>query len=121
MNPNGQSGCDNQFSDAAITTALMVRDVFDLSLRQTQGFIDSVFSLMGTELRNPTYSSVSKRAKRGSLAIPIGPAHRIREKALAYAISDECMEKNDWQTTQAGHGIQLHEILSQGCVSYWVR
>ncbi|WP_268982869.1 gamma-mobile-trio protein GmtX [Vibrio parahaemolyticus] len=24
------------------------------------------------------------------------------KKALAYAISDECMEKNDWQTTQAG-------------------
>jgi hypothetical protein len=24
------------------------------------------------------------------------------KKALAYAISDECMEKHDWQTTQAG-------------------
>ncbi len=24
------------------------------------------------------------------------------KKALAYAISDECMEKHNWQTTQAG-------------------
>lgn len=58
--PNGQRGRDNYFSDTAITTALMIQAVFGLSLRQTQGFIDSIFALMGVELRSPTYSSISK-------------------------------------------------------------
>ncbi|WP_045610759.1 IS5/IS1182 family transposase, partial [Vibrio vulnificus] len=34
-----------QFSDLAITTALMVKRVFSMPLRALQGFIDSVFSL----------------------------------------------------------------------------
>ena len=45
--PNGQGGRDEQFSDTAITTALMIQAVFGLNLRQIQGFIDSIFALMG--------------------------------------------------------------------------
>ncbi|MCV5373666.1 transposase, partial [Escherichia coli] len=38
-------GRPRQFSDLAITTALMVKRVFSMPLRALQGFIDSVFSL----------------------------------------------------------------------------
>ncbi|TOF85680.1 IS5/IS1182 family transposase, partial [Vibrio parahaemolyticus] len=38
-------GRPRQFSDLAITTALMVKQVFSIPLRALQGFIDSVFSL----------------------------------------------------------------------------
>ena len=31
-----------------------------------------------------------------------GTLTESEKKALAYAISNECMEKHDWQTTQAG-------------------
>ena len=36
-----------RYSDLAITTVLMVKRVFRLTLRAAQGFIDSIFSLMG--------------------------------------------------------------------------
>lgn len=42
------------------------------------------------------------------------------KKALAYAISDECMEKNDWQTTQAGQVKDMEyncEIFPRGFVT----
>ncbi|OAT55565.1 putative transposase [Kluyvera georgiana ATCC 51603] len=52
-----------RYSDLAITTVLVVKRVFRLTLRAAQGFIDSIFSLMGIPLRCPDYTSVSKRAK----------------------------------------------------------
>lgn len=42
------------------------------------------------------------------------------KKALAYAISDACMEKNDWQTTQAGQVKDVEynaEIFPRGFVT----
>tara|TARA_R110002050_G_C8951563_1_gene513428 strand:+ start:4240 stop:4917 length:678 start_codon:yes stop_codon:yes gene_type:complete len=42
------------------------------------------------------------------------------KKALAYAISDECMDKNDWQTTQAGQVKDMEfntEIFPRGFVT----
>ncbi|SAS32125.1 transposase [Klebsiella pneumoniae] len=56
-------GRPQRYSDLAITTVLVIKRVFRLTLRAAQGFIDSIFSLMGVPLRCPDYSSVSKRAK----------------------------------------------------------
>lgn len=52
-----------RYSDMAITTALMLKNVFGLALRALQGFIDSVFQMMDVPLRCPDYTCVSKRAK----------------------------------------------------------
>lgn len=41
----------------------MIKRVFRLTLRAAQGFIDSIFALMGAPLCGPDYSSVSKRVK----------------------------------------------------------
>ncbi len=51
------------FSDLAITTALMVKRIFSMPLRASQGFIDSVFKLAHLPLRCPHYSCISRRAK----------------------------------------------------------
>ena len=51
-----------RYSDLAITTVLVIKRVFRLTLRAAQGFIDSIFSLMDVPLRCPDYTRVSKRA-----------------------------------------------------------
>lgn len=51
------------FSAAAIRCALTVRAVFRLPLRQTEGFLRSVFALMHVSLPVPDYSTLSLRAK----------------------------------------------------------
>ena len=43
---HGGRGRGFQFSDTAIETALMLKGIFKLSLRATEGFINSLFQLM---------------------------------------------------------------------------
>jgi IS5 family transposase len=57
--PGGQS----HYSALAITTALTMRMVFGLALRQTEGLIGSVIGLLGLDLAVPDHSTLSRRAK----------------------------------------------------------
>lgn len=56
-------GRPQRYSDLAISTVLILKRVFRLTLRAAQGFIDSIFTLMKLPLRCPDYSCVSRRAK----------------------------------------------------------
>ncbi len=56
--PEGR-GRPLHYTDMAITTVLMVKRVFHLSLRALQGFVDSIFKLMALPIRCPDYSLVS--------------------------------------------------------------
>ena len=47
----------------AIATALTMRTVFRLGLRQTEGLVGSVIELLGLDLAVPNYSTLSRRAK----------------------------------------------------------
>lgn len=66
--PNLKVGAD-RFTDMAITTVLMMKRVFNLSLRALQNFVDSIFQLMNLPTRCPDYSLVSKRAKTVNISI----------------------------------------------------
>ena len=57
-----QQGHPVVFSDAAIETALTIRAVYRLPLRQTEGFLQSVFALLGSSLPVPDYTTLCKRA-----------------------------------------------------------
>ncbi len=59
--PSGRRGAQPKFSDLAIETALTLRLVFRLPLRQTEGFIRSLFKLMGVELNAPDHTTLSRR------------------------------------------------------------
>lgn len=61
---HGNRGRGYQYSD----TALMVKRLFNLSLRAVQGFMNSVFSLMKVPLTCPNYSSISERKQPISLS-----------------------------------------------------
>src|SRR4051794_15735689 len=56
------------YSDLAIATALRMRAVFRLALRQTEGLIGSVLHLLGLDLPVPDHSTLSRRAE--TLAVP---------------------------------------------------
>ena len=59
---SGKRGRPFEYSEHAIATALLVREVFKLPLRQTEGFLKSIISLMAVEIRVPDFSSMSKRS-----------------------------------------------------------
>src|SRR6476660_10238663 len=59
--PRTTPGGQPHYSDLAITTALTLRAVFRLALRQTEGLIGSVLQLLGLDLPVPDHSTLSRR------------------------------------------------------------
>lgn len=64
------TGSSKQYTDFAITICHEIRQVFKLPLRQTEGFINSLFSVQDIELTCPTYTTLSKRLGALNLRCP---------------------------------------------------
>lgn len=64
------SGAPKRFTDFAIITCHEIRQVYRLPLRQTQGFINSLFRLMNIPLECPHYSCLSKRLAELKIKMP---------------------------------------------------
>jgi hypothetical protein len=75
--PRTTPGGQPCYSSLAILTALTVRAVFRLALRQTEGLIGSIIHLLGLALAVPDHSTLSRRAK--TLAVPRPQSHRDGE------------------------------------------
>ena len=54
-------GGQRRYSNLAIRTALTLRVVFGLPLRQTEEFLDSLLSLMSRDLKTPDHTTLSRR------------------------------------------------------------
>ena len=65
--PRTTPGGQPNYSALAITTALTLRAVFRLALRQTEGLIASIVRLLGLDLLVPDHSTIGRRAKTVSL------------------------------------------------------
>ena len=68
----GKPGGQRVYSDMAIETGLVVRMVYKLAYRQTEGFLHSIASLLGLGIEIPDYSTLSRRSRllRKKLRIP---------------------------------------------------
>lgn len=51
------------YSDEAMLLILTLREIFKLPLRALQGFVSSIFSMIGVSLPVPSYTQISRRAK----------------------------------------------------------
>lgn len=79
--PRTTPGGQPSYSDLAITTALMLRAVFRLALRQTEGLLASILQLLGVDLAVPDHSTIARRARTVTL-LPAprssgGPLHLL--------------------------------------------
>jgi len=66
--PRTTPGGQPHYSSLAITTALTLKAVFRLALRQTEGLIGSVIRLLGLDLSVPDHTTLSRRAE--TLEVP---------------------------------------------------
>jgi hypothetical protein len=78
--PRTTRGGQPYYSALAIRTALTLRAVFRLALRQTEGLIASILRLLGLDLAVPDHSTLSRRAE--TLEVPrsapsTGPVHLL--------------------------------------------
>jgi hypothetical protein len=79
--PTRRRGGQAKYSNSAIETALTLGLIYHLPLRQTEGFISSIFQLMGLQLEVPDHSTLSRRSKTLKLKLKVpktkGPINLI--------------------------------------------
>jgi hypothetical protein len=78
--PRTTRGGQHHYSALAIRTALTLRAVFRLALRQTEGLIGSILKLLGLDLAVPDHSTLSRRAETLEVPRPISrtrPVHLL--------------------------------------------
>jgi hypothetical protein len=99
--PTGRRGAQRKFSDHAIETALTLRLVFHLPLRQAEGFLRSVLTLMGVALDAPDHTTLSRRSR--SLNIDL---HRIAGGKPIHLIVDSTglsiVGEGEWAAAKYG-------------------
>ena len=81
--PSGRRGAQRKFSDHAIETALTLRLVFGLPLRQAEGFLRSVLSLMRVDLDAPDHTTLSRRSQHLDVEL-----HRVPADGRIHLIVD---------------------------------
>jgi hypothetical protein len=99
--PRTTLGGQPHYSALAITTALTMRTVFGLALRQTEGLICSVIALLGLALAVPDHSTLSRRSR--TLEVP--PRRRLGAGALHLLVDSTGLKlggAGEWLVEQHG-------------------
>jgi len=100
----GTRGGQWKYSDVAIETALTLRLLFHLPLRQTEGFLHSLFGMMGIDLSAPDHTTLSRRGQYLDLKldrVSIGKGVHLIVDSTGLSILGE----GEWAAAKhGGHG-----------------
>jgi hypothetical protein len=96
-------GGQPRYSGLAIATALTLRSVFRLALRQTEGLIGSIIVLLGLDLAVPDHTTFSRRAETLDVVGPrpgSGPVHLLVDSTglKLYGSGEWLLEKHGTKT-----------------------
>ena len=130
--PTRCRGGQQRYSDPAILTALTLRMLFHLPLRQTEGFVASLLRLMGLDLNTPDHTTLSRRNR--DVLVPAvsrtddGPIHLVVDSTglKIYGAGEWCSRKHrkankrsGWRKLHIGvddDGYVVAETLTQNTV-----
>lgn len=98
----GKRGASPTYSDLAIATMSTMSSLFNLAGRQTQGFIESLFELMGVDLSVPDYSTVSRRLGKLSVSLPIIEGQGARH-VVVDSTGIKVYGEGEWKVRQHGY------------------
>jgi transposase len=99
---SGKPGASITYSDLAIMTMATVKAVYRMAGRQCQGFLKSIFELMGIELSVPDHSTLSRRLGKLEVALPVLPKEGARH-VVVDSTGVKVYGEGEWKTRQ--HGI----------------
>ena len=73
---SGRRGGQRRYSDLAIETALTLRLLYHLPLRQAEGFLHALFGMMRLDLAAPDYTTLSPAQSASAALSATDPARR---------------------------------------------
>jgi hypothetical protein len=96
-----QRGAQFEYSDQAIEAMLVVREVFHLTNRATEGLLRSLFRLLRVTLPVPDHSTLSRRRRTVSIRLPQrarGPLHLVLDSSglKVYGEGEWEVRKHGW-------------------------
>jgi hypothetical protein len=98
MHPE-EAGRPTFYGDTAILCALTLKAVFQLRLRQSQGFLASLLELLQLALPTPNYSTICRRSKR----LDVDLDSRPRSEALHVVVDSTGLKvfgEGEWMVRQ---------------------
>lgn len=98
---SGKPGASVFYSDLAITTMATLKAVYQLAGRQCQGFVESIFELMGIDLPVPDHSTLSRRFSQLSISMPVVPKSGARH-VVVDSTGVKVYGEGEWKTRQHG-------------------
>jgi len=99
---NGRRGRDQDYTDQAILTMALLQEFFHLALRQTEGFVGSLFQLLGEDLAVPDYSTLCRRRKTLEVALPrTKPGEPVH--VLVDSTGVKVFGEGEWKVRQHGY------------------
>ena len=101
--PHQGPGAPKVYSDTAIQCALVLKSVFHLSLRATQGFVSSLLELLRLDLPVPDYSTVSRRQSSVMSSLSVSPSSRPRH-VVVDATGLKVYGAGEWHVRKHRHG-----------------
>jgi transposase len=99
---SGKRGESRYYSDVAIATMGTIKSVYGLAGRQCQGFLESIFALMGLDLAVPDHSTLSRRLGQLSVSLPVVDKATARH-VVVDSTGVKVYGEGEWKTRQ--HGI----------------
>ena len=98
----GGRGASPTYTDLAIETMATVQAIYGLAGRQTQGFLQSIFELMKLGLTAPDHSTLSRRRRHLTIALPVKKIDRPRHLVVD-STGVKVYGEGEWKVRQ--HGI----------------
>ena len=88
---SGRRGGQRRYSDLAIETALTLRLLYHLPLRQAEGFLHALFGMMRLDLEAPDSTTLSRRSQHLRRRLrPVPPGEGLTEIAASVALGLGC-------------------------------
>jgi len=101
---SGKRGASQTYTDSAVLCILTLQVVNRLPLRATEGFLISLFGLLGLTLPIPDYSTLCRRRQR--LKIPLSQSPHPNQKESLHLVVDSTGFKvygeGEWKVRQHG-------------------
>ena len=99
---SGRRGGQRRYSDLAIETALTLRLLYHLPLRQAEGFLHALFGMMRLDLSAPDYTTLSRRSQH--LTAPSATGARPTRASISCLTAQVCPSSGQGEWAAAKHG-----------------
>lgn len=114
----GKQGASRKYTDQAIRTMVTIKSIMGLAGRQTEGFVESLFVLMGVDLPVPDHSTISRRIGKLEIKLPVKAKSGARH-VVVDSTGIKIYGEGEWKTRQ--HGVskrrtwrKLHLAIDEG-------